>query len=397
MRFGVNYIPSHKWLYSWVDFDEGKIREDLEAIKALGFDHIRGHLLWSFFQLDRKIMSSHCMHNLEKFVKICEDVGMDFFLSLLTGWMSGQNFFPAWLTHGNKFRLVTGQEEYEAECYYAAQVAQVVKDSPRFLGFDVGNEINCITWRDKDADIPACDRWQTAYLEYLESLVPGKLHGNGVDHCPWFGERAFSREVLATTGAITPLHCWVEFTQARFRNGLLGSESINLTRYMAELVRAYSTDVNRMVWIQEFGCSPMWLEDGDTIEEFVRQTFDALAKIPNLWGATWWCSHDLNREYDSYHPLEYELGILDIHNNPKPYAKVIQEFIAAHKANPVNPPLKTAAMVYTPGVETAEDNWQNGKRYVEYLAQGYDPCIILPDKVTDEAYLKSRGITKILP
>ena len=152
---------------------------------------------------------------------------MDFFLSLLTCWMSGQNFFPAWLTHGNKFRLVTGQEEYEAECYYAAQVAQVVKDSPRFLGFDVGNEINCITWRDKDADIPACDRWQTAYLEHLESLVPGKLHGNGVDHCPWFGERAFSREVLANTGAITPLHCWVEFTQARFRNGLLGSESIN--------------------------------------------------------------------------------------------------------------------------------------------------------------------------
>lgn len=43
MRFGVNYIPSKNWLYSWIDFDEAAIKEDLKAIKALGFDHIRAH------------------------------------------------------------------------------------------------------------------------------------------------------------------------------------------------------------------------------------------------------------------------------------------------------------------------------------------------------------------
>lgn len=45
MRFGVNYIPSKKWLYSWADFDENSIREDIKAIKNLGFDHVRTHIL----------------------------------------------------------------------------------------------------------------------------------------------------------------------------------------------------------------------------------------------------------------------------------------------------------------------------------------------------------------
>lgn len=50
MRFGVNYVPSVNWFYSWADFDEAAVRRDLEAIRALGFDHIRAHLLWSYFQ-----------------------------------------------------------------------------------------------------------------------------------------------------------------------------------------------------------------------------------------------------------------------------------------------------------------------------------------------------------
>ena len=30
-RFGVNYVPSHGWWYSWVDWDERAIAADLAA------------------------------------------------------------------------------------------------------------------------------------------------------------------------------------------------------------------------------------------------------------------------------------------------------------------------------------------------------------------------------
>ena len=77
MRFGVNYIPSEKWLYSWLDFDEESIRKDISTIKVLGFDHIRAHVIWSFFQPNERYVSTHCLNNLKKFTKICEEEGME--------------------------------------------------------------------------------------------------------------------------------------------------------------------------------------------------------------------------------------------------------------------------------------------------------------------------------
>ncbi len=41
LRFGVNYTPSKKWLYSWVDWDSAAILEDLQTIAGMGMDHIQ--------------------------------------------------------------------------------------------------------------------------------------------------------------------------------------------------------------------------------------------------------------------------------------------------------------------------------------------------------------------
>ena len=40
-RFGVNYTPSHNWWYCWNDWDADPIRRDLDAVAALGADHLR--------------------------------------------------------------------------------------------------------------------------------------------------------------------------------------------------------------------------------------------------------------------------------------------------------------------------------------------------------------------
>ncbi len=40
-RFGVNYTPSRNWWYCWNDWDADPIKRDLDAIAALGADHLR--------------------------------------------------------------------------------------------------------------------------------------------------------------------------------------------------------------------------------------------------------------------------------------------------------------------------------------------------------------------
>ncbi len=39
-RFGVNYTPSHNWYFCWNDWNPDPIRRDLDAIAALGADHM---------------------------------------------------------------------------------------------------------------------------------------------------------------------------------------------------------------------------------------------------------------------------------------------------------------------------------------------------------------------
>ena len=256
IRFGVNFIPSKNWLHSWVNWDSKSIEEDLIATKELGADHIRAHLIWPYFQLDPYVMSPVCMKNLEDFRRICEKVGMDFCLTLFTGFMSGLFFLPSW---NRKFSgvfiegIFSNPEMIKAEEYYLREIAKVVADSPNFIGFDLGNELSCIANNDKKVSSAECDAWNKRMLDLCEEVAPGKLHNNGVDHKPWFNGVGFSREALSNTGGITPVHCYSVFTGALRRYGRMSTESVHLAPFMTEMAKAFSNDPNRKYWVQEFG------------------------------------------------------------------------------------------------------------------------------------------------
>lgn len=56
-RFGVNYTPSYNWWYCWNDWHADPIKRDLDAIAALGADHLRIFPIWPFFQPNPKQVS----------------------------------------------------------------------------------------------------------------------------------------------------------------------------------------------------------------------------------------------------------------------------------------------------------------------------------------------------
>lgn len=394
MRFGANYIPASRWLHFWIDFEEDAVRKDLLTLKGIGCDHIRAHLIWSYFQLNANYISAHCMNNLKKFVTICEEVGMDFFLSLFTGWMSGFHFVPSWFKggRGNAAALTEDKEMIEAEKFYIKQISSVVAQSERFLGFDLGNELTCFFQNEKKG---GNDKWAEEMFAVCEACATGRLHNNGVDHQPWFGETGFSRDNLANMGAITPMHSWIKFTQALERYGTLGTGSINLFGYMAEYAKAYAEHNDRQYWLQEFGISKDWEPKEDIRMEFMKRTFEAFRNTENLWGVTWWCSHDIKEELKGYDHLEYDLGLIDVDNKVKPEGELFRQLCEQYRNIQPSAPKRECAMVACE--ETSESaGWNTAVKYMEYVDRGIYPAIILAEQVQDEKYLQSRGITKIL-
>lgn len=401
MRFGVNYIPSEKWLYSWLDFNEESIRKDIETIKSLGFDHIRGHLIWSFFQPNENYISEHCLENLRKFTKICEEVGMDFFLSLFTGWMSGMVFFPPWLNIGGpecwRVGMFSDERAIKAEKLLIDKAAEIVARSDNFLGFDLGNELNVLMYYkvDKGLSREAADKWNYEMLKKCNEVAPGKLHCNGMAHSPWFGDTFFSRKSLANEGDITPVHAWAPFTGTTDRYGLTSTQTHRLGNYMVEMAKAYCDDKDRLYQVQEFGMADQWFEKEEDLEAFIYGSLTQCATEKQIWGVTWWCSHDLLPDYIGFVDFEHNLGVIDTDNNPKAAGLIFKKFIEEYKHNKPEFIRPDKALVIKSGTNDPND-YTNAERYMKLVEKGIYPAFVTEENATNTEYLKSRGIEEVI-
>lgn len=398
LRFGVNYTPSKHWWYSWLDWDQQSIARDLQAIAALGLDHLRIQCLWPFFQPHINYVSATAVRRLRALLDLAAQVKLDVAVTVLNGWLSGYAFAPAWLEpkwQGAKRNIFTDPEIIEAEKLLFKTIAEEVGRHPRFLGFDLGNELGVLQQRDYPVQTSAADAWAQALLAYCERLAPGKFHVNGVDHTHWFANFGFSRENLANTGAATVLHAYILFTGALERYGYQGVGSLHLAEYCIELARAYQQDLNRPIWLQEFGASADWMP-ADFIPEFAAQTIRNAVTCAGVWGFTWWCSHDLNPRLKGFAKLEYDLGLLDAANRVKPAGQVIARLIRELRQRPPAALARPVALVIADELFTPKPyppQWTVAKPYMDLIAKGVRPAIVLESRLKDAPYLKARGIT----
>lgn len=401
LRFGVNYVPSRNWWYSWTDWDRGSIADDLAAIAELGMDHIRAHCLWPVFQPNAGYVSAAALDRLCELLDLARAVGLDVTVTVLNGWLSGFVFQPAWMnsqTTGLPRNLFTDPVVVDAERRLLAAIADRVAAHPNFSGFDLGNELGVMHAFGHKASHAEADAWASDMLAFCERLAPGKFHVNGVDHIHWFGDVGFSRRCLATTGAATALHTWVYFTGALDRYGPRGVGSIHLAEYCIELARAYHAELRRPIWLQEFGCSAEWMP-ADDIPDFAEQTIRAAASCADLWGVTWWCSHDLPPHLHGFAPLEYDLGLLDRHNRPKPVARRVATLIQELRRTPPTQPARAVALVLPDDLfaqAPAMPDWRFGARFMELIADGLCPAIVLASRRNDQAHLAARNITTLI-
>src|SRR5579864_5974678 len=102
-RFGVNYTPSRNWWFCWNDWDAAPIQRDLDAIAALGADHLRIMLIWPYFQPNPKWVSPLHLERLDQLLTLMEERHLDAVVTVFTGQLSGWYFLPPFNKAGAGF------------------------------------------------------------------------------------------------------------------------------------------------------------------------------------------------------------------------------------------------------------------------------------------------------
>lgn len=200
--FGVNYVPREQWWSAWLDFDENSIADDLTAISALGCDHIRIQCLWPVFQPFPTSVSASAMSRLSIVLDRAHDVGLDVWVTVLNGFLSGWVFRPPWLP---KHNLFTDPLAISAAQLLLREVAELVSGHPAGAGIDLGNEPNMLVgYEPQTVTQEDLDSWARALIGTVRSAAPDLPVVLGADHQPWTTDKIGFRRPSSPTNPTSP-------------------------------------------------------------------------------------------------------------------------------------------------------------------------------------------------
>ncbi|MHA5048962.1 glycoside hydrolase 5 family protein [Streptomyces sp. SD15] len=399
VRFGVNYTPSAGWFHHWLDFDLDSVRADLDSIAALGLDHIRVFPLWPYFQPNRTLIRPRAVEQLVTLADAAAERGLDVNVDGLQGHLSSFDFLPAWTRTWHRRNIFTDPDVVDGEAEYLRTLAAALADRPNFIGMTIGNEVNQFAagpHPDPDRITPEqASRWLTRLLAACEEGAPGKLHLHASYDAAWYqDDQPFMPEHSARLGAVTAVHSWV-FNGTAQRHGRTGVATEHHAAYLIELSKAWADDPHRPVWLQEVG-APAPLIPAEHAAAFTEATVANALDCPDVWGVTWWCSHDVSRDLADFPELEYSLGLLTSDRRTKPTGHALARIAEARRFRAPAP--RTTALV----VDTAQQRSACApggpvfEAFARLTADGARPTTVLASRADDKEHLAARGITEVV-
>ncbi|MCO1577170.1 glycosyl hydrolase [Crossiella sp. SN42] len=402
VRFGVNYTPAQGWFFHWLDFDLDAVRRDLDSIAGLGLDHIRVFPLWPVFQPNRTLVRAKAVEDLLSVVDAAGERGLDVAVDGLQGHLSSFDFRPSWTVSWHRRNLFTDPDVVAGEAFYLRTLATALAGRPNFLGLTLGNEVN--QFSDKphpDPDplsVAEAGDWLTRLLAACADGAPGKFHTHCAYDAVWLQDgHPFTPAHAARIGAATNVHSWV-FNGTAQRYGGDSAATAHYAEYQVELAAAWG-EPGHPVWLQEVG-APAPHIPAERAGEFAAQTVANALTCPDLWGITWWCSHDVSRELADFPELEYGLGLFTNDNQRKPAGQAVAEAVAA--AKPVAAPRKTALVLdvgeehTAPGRSTCGPGGEFFEAWLELAVRGIRPAVVLASRARDTEHLTTRGISEVV-
>lgn len=401
-RFGVNYTPGQNWFHHWLDFDLDAVRADLDAIAALGLDHVRVFPLWPVFQPNRTLIRPRAVQQLVALVDAAGERGLDVNVDGLQGHLSSFDFRPSWISSWHRRNMFTDPEVVEAEAEYLRTLAAALADRPNFLGMTLGNETNQFSGEphpDPDRLEPGqADAWLARLLEACEAGAPGRAHLHSFYDAAWYlDDHPFTPAHAARHGFATAIHAWVFNGTAQ----TYGTHSVAVDQhaaYLIELSKAWALDPRRPVWLQEVG-APAPHIPAEHAPAFTRATVANALDCPDLWGVTWWCSHDVDRSLGDFPELEYSLGLLGNDGRVKPIGREIAEIAGEVRESWTPPAPRRTALVLdlpeaAPKRSACAPSGAFFEAFMRLAAAGARPAVVLAENAADAEFLAARGIVE---
>ena len=397
LRFGVNYVPRKNWLFCWQDWDKQSVVEDLEVVRSLGMDHIRAHCLWPIFEPGINYVSERALDHVNDLMDAADRADLDVELTVLSGWMSGSAYMPAWtMPLKTDHNVFVNPDVIGGEKLLFKKLADVVSRHKRFMGFDIGNEMSVLLGRGNKITPDQATAWTNEMFDYLDGIAPGKFHVNGLDHTVWWTDIAFTRPLVANTGAASIVHSYPYFSGALKRYGYDGVGTLHLVEYNAELAYAYQKDLGRRVWVEEIGATPEWMPE-TYMPEYAKLVLHNAADTGSLWGFTWWCSHDIDPNIKSFQSLEYKLGLIDVNNHVKPFGRAIASLAKELRSQTYSSLQRKLALVIPDSGLGQDPDWTYATAFMNLVEKRQKPCIVIESRSKDEDYLRARGLTELIP
>lgn len=402
MKFGVNYTPSHGWFHAWLHPDWDAIAKDFDQIANLGLDHIRIFPVWPYLQPNRTLINQHAVDDVQHMVHLAGQAGLDVYVDVFQGHLSSFDFLPSWMITWHTRNMFTDPQIVEAQRTLVHTMARQLSEEPAYKGMTLGNEINQFSDRPHPTKMSCTsqdvDRWLDTLLE--AARVPQRLSLYSVNDGVWFLDgHPFTPQQSGNKGDLTTVHSWV-FNGTAQGYGAHSEECTSYALYLTELAHAFAHDSNRQVWLQEVGAPENVIDPQDTAafcEATVKQAIDS----PNMWGITWWCSHDVPSNLSDFPPFEHHLGLFDEDGHAKPIAQTFGRLATEHHHDSPAPVRTYAIVVPADEHGNPQDRTTLGPggsicdRWMRAHQQGLRPTIVTSHVANDPQALQARGITQL--
>ncbi|MEJ1087936.1 glycosyl hydrolase [Microbacterium sp. Mu-80] len=405
LRFGANYTPSANWMHSWLSLNLDDVRRDFAGLAALGLDHVRIFPLWPVLQPNRTLIRAEAVADVRAVVDAGAEFGLDVSVDVIQGHLSSFDFIPSWLYTWHDKNMFTHPDALSGQVALVERLAEELGGAKNFLGFTTGNETNQFSASVHPSPWPVTTaeaaHWITALLDAADSAAPDQEHVHSEYDAAWYLDgHGFTPALAARLGAMTTVHSWI-FNGTAQRYGGRSSASDRHAEYMIEVTRAFATDPQRRTWLQEVGAPSNCLTD-DEMPGFLEATVRHAARTANLWGVTWWCSHDVSRTLADFPELEYSLGLIDQSGAAKPIGTRFAEIIPELRERRAAPKRALGIVIEVDADDTPVSRGAlapGGPIFEAWLAacaDGVDATFVTSKDASDATALSARGITELV-
>lgn len=405
LRFGANYTPTIDWMHAWMALDLDEVRRDFATLAEIGLDHVRIFPLWTLLQPNRTLIREKAVADVRAVVDVAAEFGMDASVDVIQGHMSSFDFVPSWLYTWHDKNMFTHPDALSGQVELVTRLGERLGEAHNFLGFTLGNETNQFSAANHPSPWPVSSdeaaNWITMLLDAARAAAPDQEHVHSEYDAAWYmDEHGFTPAHASRLGAMSTVHSWI-FNGTAQRYGGRSVASDRHAEYMIELARGFATDPDRAIWLQEVGAPSNCLTPEET-PDFLEATVRSSARTENLWGVTWWCSHDVSRRLADFPELEYTLGLVDQGRKIKPIGRRFAELIPELRRR-TSSPARTTGIV----IEVDEDEVPISRgamspggsifqAWVDACTEGVDPAIVTSLDASKPEKLSARGITELI-